>query len=80
MKENEILHLDIRDKKCPMTTVYIRASFDGLLSGQLLEITLKGHETYRNVLAMLKIIPCKIVKDFQQQNNSDVFLGTITKP
>ncbi|MBR0560308.1 sulfurtransferase TusA family protein [Neokomagataea anthophila] len=80
MKENEILHLDIRDKKCPMTTVYIRASFDSLLSGQILEITLKGHDTYRNISDMLKIIPCKIVKDFQSINDSDVFSGVITKP
>lgn len=79
MKENEILSLDISDKKCPMTTVYIRTKFDSLLAGESLHITLKGHETYRNISEMLKLIPCDITQDFVCFENSDVFSGIIKK-
>ncbi|GBR44292.1 hypothetical protein AA106556_0378 [Neokomagataea tanensis NBRC 106556] len=62
-----------------MTSVYIRAYFDSLVSGQRLKITLKGQETYRNISDMIKIIPCKIIQEFELEGAGDIFSGIIMK-
>ncbi|GBR50831.1 hypothetical protein AA106555_0344 [Neokomagataea thailandica NBRC 106555] len=79
MKENEIHTIDIRDKKCPMTTVYIRTKFDSIDAGDKLEIILKGHETRKNVQEMLRFIPCIVVKDFDVYMDDNSFSGLIEK-
>ncbi|MFC0411221.1 sulfurtransferase TusA family protein [Asaia lannensis] len=48
--------IDITDKICPMTTVYVRLSFDRAQSGEDMRILLKGEETHRNVMSLLKTL------------------------
>ncbi|MFC0500187.1 sulfurtransferase TusA family protein [Asaia krungthepensis] len=48
--------IDITDKICPMTTVYVRLSFDRAAPGTDIHILLKGEETRRNVMRLLETL------------------------
>lgn len=48
--------IDITDKTCPMTTVYVRLALDRSQIGQDLLVLLRGEETRRNVLTLLETL------------------------
>ncbi|NIE80203.1 sulfurtransferase TusA family protein [Asaia sp. As-1742] len=48
--------IDITNKICPMTTVYVRLALDRAASGERLVVFLKGEETRRNVLTLLETL------------------------
>ena len=41
--------IDIVSETCPMTFVLVRLALDGMFTGQVLEIRLRGEEPRRNV-------------------------------
>ncbi|MBF0863734.1 MAG: sulfurtransferase TusA family protein [Gluconobacter potus] len=71
--ENETFFIDITEKKCPMTTVYVRAKLDTMTSGQTLEVRLRGTETRKNVGASVKALGHAILADSPVTDSPDLY-------
>ncbi|QDH17077.1 sulfurtransferase TusA family protein [Swingsia samuiensis] len=63
MKEKKILLLDISNKVCPMTTVYVRNNLDFMENGEKLIVTLRGKETLNNVKKSVEYLGFKIFEE-----------------
>ncbi|MBS1102470.1 sulfurtransferase TusA family protein [Gluconobacter sp. Dm-62] len=71
--ENETFFIDITEKKCPMTTVYVRAKLDAMTSGQRLEVRLRGTETRKNVRASVQALGHTILADSPVAEEADLY-------
>lgn len=79
MTEYEIFPLDIRDKRCPMTTVYVRTRLDAMTSGQKLKVLLKGEEPKRNVSTAVRALGHQIIDENHIREDSDFYCLLIIK-
>lgn len=79
MTEYEIFSLDIRDKRCPMTTVYVRTRLDSMTSGQKLRVLIKGEEPKRNVSTAVRALGHQIVDETHVQEDSGFYCLLIVK-
>ncbi|MBF0862123.1 sulfurtransferase TusA family protein [Gluconobacter kanchanaburiensis] len=79
MTENETFFIDITEKKCPMTTVYVRVKLDSMTSGQRLEVRLRGTETRKNVGASVRALGHVILADFLVAEGSDLYCLTVRR-
>ena len=77
--ENETFFIDITEKTCPMTTVYVRAKLDGMTSGQRLEVRLRGTETRRNVRASVQALGHVILADSPVNESPDFYCLTVKR-
>lgn len=72
MTDYEIFLLDVSNKRCPMTTVYVRTRLDAMTSGQKLRVLVKGEEPKRNVSSAVRALGHEIV-DENPVNEDDGF-------
>ncbi|MBF0887231.1 MULTISPECIES: sulfurtransferase TusA family protein [Gluconobacter] len=79
MTENEIFFIDITEKKCPMTTVYVRAKLDAMTSGQRLDVWLHGTETRKNVRASVQALGHTILADSPVPDRADLYCLSIKR-
>lgn len=77
--ENETFFIDITEKKCPMTTVYVRAKLDAMTSGQTLEVRLHGTETRRNVGASVRALGHAILADSPVAGSPDLYFLSVKR-
>ncbi|GBR50720.1 sulfurtransferase TusA family protein [Gluconobacter sphaericus] len=75
--ENETFFIDITEKKCPMTTVYVRVKLDTMTSGQRLEIHLRGTETRKNVCASVKALGHTILENSPVTGSQNLYYLTV---
>ncbi|MFT8808341.1 sulfurtransferase TusA family protein [Gluconobacter sp.] len=73
MTENETFFIDITEKTCPMTTVYVRAKLDAMTSGQRLDVRLRGTETRKNVRASVQALGHAILADLPVTEGTDLY-------
>ncbi|WP_084294609.1 sulfurtransferase TusA family protein [Asaia prunellae] len=71
--------IDIRDKICPMTTVYVRLALDRSVTGDALEIILHGEETRRNVELLLATLGQQAHSQPIDDNGPSDYIITLTK-
>ncbi|WP_231490440.1 sulfurtransferase TusA family protein [Gluconobacter roseus] len=79
MTENETFFIDITEKKCPMTTVYVRAKLDAMTSGQRLDVRLRGTETRKNVRASVQALGHAILTDLPVIEEPDLYCLTVKR-
>lgn len=77
--ENETFFIDITEKKCPMTTVYVRAKLDAMTSGQTLDIRLRGTETRKNVGASVRALGHTILADLPVADSPDLYCVSVKR-
>jgi len=79
MTKYEIFLLDVRDKRCPMTTVYVRARLDAMTSRQKLRVLVKGEEPKRNVSSAVRALGHEIVEENHVNEDDDFYYLLIIK-
>lgn len=79
MKENETFFIDVSEKICPMTTVYVRSKIDTMTSGQRLEIILRGSETKNNIEVAMRALGHKIISGFAIPDRPDFYCLTVLR-
>lgn len=79
MKTNEIFDLDVTDKRCPMTTVYVRTRLDSMTSGQKVRVLVKGEEPRRNVSSAVRALGHHILEENPTESQNDFYCLLVIK-